>query len=185
VVILHLGDHDPSGIDMTRDIRERLDMFIRKDQVNTLSEAAWRAAEKAGIAHLSDTLKDLPAGPAKERIFDMMRKAEDSWGDLTINRIALNMDQVEELQPPPNPAKVTDPRAKNYIAEHGYESWELDAIPPDVLDQLIQGEIETHIDREQWDADEARQEQDRALMQAVSDNWTDVVNHVREQGWAE
>lgn len=25
--IIHLGDHDPSGIDMTRDIQERLDMF--------------------------------------------------------------------------------------------------------------------------------------------------------------
>jgi len=25
--ILHLGDHDPSGIDMTRDIQDRLDMF--------------------------------------------------------------------------------------------------------------------------------------------------------------
>lgn len=26
-VIIHLGDHDPSGIDMTRDIQERLQMF--------------------------------------------------------------------------------------------------------------------------------------------------------------
>lgn len=26
-IILHLGDHDPSGIDMTRDIQERLNMF--------------------------------------------------------------------------------------------------------------------------------------------------------------
>ena len=25
--IIHLGDHDPSGIDMTRDIQERLEMF--------------------------------------------------------------------------------------------------------------------------------------------------------------
>ena len=25
--IIHLGDHDPSGIDMTRDIQERMDMF--------------------------------------------------------------------------------------------------------------------------------------------------------------
>ena len=25
--IIHLGDHDPSGIDMTRDIQERLQMF--------------------------------------------------------------------------------------------------------------------------------------------------------------
>ncbi len=28
VVILHLGDHDPSGIDMTRDIRDRLSRFV-------------------------------------------------------------------------------------------------------------------------------------------------------------
>lgn len=31
VVILHLGDHDPSGIDMTRDIDDRLRMFIGHD----------------------------------------------------------------------------------------------------------------------------------------------------------
>ena len=29
VVVLHLGDHDPSGIDMTRDNNERLGMFAR------------------------------------------------------------------------------------------------------------------------------------------------------------
>lgn len=28
IVILHLGDHDPSGIDMSRDIRDRLRMFM-------------------------------------------------------------------------------------------------------------------------------------------------------------
>ena len=27
VVVLHLGDHDPSGIDMTRDIASRIPMF--------------------------------------------------------------------------------------------------------------------------------------------------------------
>jgi hypothetical protein len=30
-VILHFGDHDPSGMDMTRDIRERLEMFLGGD----------------------------------------------------------------------------------------------------------------------------------------------------------
>lgn len=28
-VILHFGDHDPSGIDMTRDVQERLEMFAK------------------------------------------------------------------------------------------------------------------------------------------------------------
>ncbi len=30
-VIIHLGDHDPSGIDMTRDLTARLDLFMRSD----------------------------------------------------------------------------------------------------------------------------------------------------------
>ena len=30
-IIFHFGDHDPSGIDMTRDIKERLDMFMQDE----------------------------------------------------------------------------------------------------------------------------------------------------------
>lgn len=29
VIIFHLGDHDPSGIDMTRDIGDRIGLFAR------------------------------------------------------------------------------------------------------------------------------------------------------------
>ncbi len=29
-LILHFGDHDPSGIDMTRDLQDRLDMFMEE-----------------------------------------------------------------------------------------------------------------------------------------------------------
>jgi hypothetical protein len=30
VVVLHLGDHDPSGLDMTRDLRDRLSLYARQ-----------------------------------------------------------------------------------------------------------------------------------------------------------
>ena len=30
-IVLHLGDHDPNGVDMTRDIRKRLKMFARQE----------------------------------------------------------------------------------------------------------------------------------------------------------
>lgn len=61
-VIIHLGDHDPSGIDMTRDIQERLQMFgadvyvkrvaltmnqIPKDVVEWVYEEDMTDAEKA------------------------------------------------------------------------------------------------------------------------------------------
>ena len=35
VTVLHLGDHDPSGIDMTRDIEERLDLFLDGNGYNS------------------------------------------------------------------------------------------------------------------------------------------------------
>ncbi len=94
-LILHLGDHDPSGIDMTRDIQDRLRIF----GVNT-----------------------------------------------HVERIALNMDQIEKFDPPPNPTKLTDARAANYIEEYGDESWELDAMEPRMLEKLIRKEIEERTD---------------------------------------
>jgi hypothetical protein len=47
------------------------------------------------------------------------------------------MTQIEEYSLPPNPTKSTDSRAAKYFAEHGYQSWELDALRPDVLTKLV------------------------------------------------
>jgi hypothetical protein len=92
LTILHLGDHDPSGIDMTRDNDSRLnDVF---------------------------------------------------GGDVDMIRIALNMDQVEEYDPPPNPAKMTDSRFQDYAAQFGTSSWELDALEPSVINALITSHVE-------------------------------------------
>lgn len=65
---------------------------------------------------------------------------------IEVRRIALNMDQIEQYQPPPNPAKVTDSRAEGYMRQYGDESWELDALEPDVIVELIEQHIESEID---------------------------------------
>jgi len=96
--VLHLGDHDPSGIDMTRDIHERLSMF-------------------AGIR-------------------------------VPVHRGALNMEQIKQYNPPPNPAKTTDSRFQGYIKKYGHESWELDALDPDILVSIIQRYVSDIIDTE-------------------------------------
>ncbi len=97
-IVLHLGDHDPSGIDMTRDNHDRLQIFAR-------------------------------------------------FG-VEVRRLALNMDQVEEYGPPPNPAKQTDARFEGYVAEYGDESWELDALEPEVIGELIRTAVEDLADTE-------------------------------------
>ncbi len=98
VTVLHLGDHDPSGIDMTRDLTDRLSMF-------------------------------LPLGGV----------------GCELKRIALTMEQIEALNPPPNPAKTTDSRFASYLREYGNESWELDALEPSQLVELVTGHIAARI----------------------------------------
>jgi hypothetical protein len=127
LVIIHLGDHDPSGIDMSRDIEGRLNLF---------------------------------------GCFP------------TVQRIALNMDQVEQYDPPPNPAKLTDSRSGDYIANYGDESWELDALDPSVLIALIQDEIEYWRDDVLWERETASDVNQRRLLTAVHERWAEVSEFV-------
>ncbi len=110
-VIIHLGDHDPSGIDMTRDIADRLSLFAQET--------------------------------------------------VDVQRVALNMDQVGHYEPPPNPAKVTDSRFREYQVNFGDESWELDALTPPTLVKIIQDKLVEYVDQRQWDAMEEREEEER------------------------
>lgn len=128
-LVLHLGDHDPSGIDMTRDLQDRINLFGTKAEVH---------------------------------------------------RIALTMDQVEQHEPPPNPAKVTDARFEGYREIYGDESWELDALPPDILDDLIKSELEPYIDMHAWQDGEDEEETERENLRRIVTRWDDVVSLVAE-----
>lgn len=161
VVVLHLGDHDPSGIDMTRDNRDRLSGFITQDWVN---------------AHGDDFEGD------SVRVSDLWRAMLDHTGNagpvFEVRRIALNMDQVEQYDPPPNPAKLTDSRVNGYLDRFGDESWELDALPPDVLAGLIEENVEGLRDEDLWDQGMAEQDQARSTLSAVSNRWTEIESMV-------
>lgn len=132
-LIIHLGDHDPSGIDMTRDVTDRLRLFCR--------------------AH---------GAPAPR-----------------IHRIALNMDQIEQYSPPPNPTKLTDSRATGYIDIHGYESWELDALEPTVIDALIEQAIDSVRDADIWMEDTEREDLEREALTLAASRWDEVQEYLR------
>lgn len=122
-VIFHFGDHDPSGKDMTRDIVDRLEMFM---------------------------------------------------GGVKLERLALNMNQIERYKPPPNPAKTTDSRAKAYIAEFGNDSWELDALDPKVITGLIRKSVNALVDKKKWDEDVKRMETERGLLRSAANRWPEL-----------
>lgn len=58
-------------------------------------------------------------------------------------RVALTADQVEEYDLPEMPGKKTDSRAKQFIERHGrLAQVELDALDPDILQQLYRDALE-------------------------------------------
>lgn len=121
VVVLHLGDHDPSGIDMSRDNEERIKMLM----------------------------------------------AGDCSYDFTLERIALNYDQIEEYDPPPNPAKESDSRIDGYRERYGESSWELDALDPTIISALIEDKVNKYRDMDLWEEAVASQEEERALIKTM------------------
>jgi len=175
VVVLHLGDHDPSGIDMTRDIRERLELFIGKDWYREHAgeddlewfdeddSDEWEMNESEVWQHINDHLM-IPA--------DDIRRVPP----LIVSRIALNMPQVQQYNPPPNPAKTTDARFAGYITRYGQQSWELDALDPATLAALITAAVESFRDPVKWRAAEARENTEKSVLKKASDRWADVTS---------
>jgi hypothetical protein len=175
VVIVHLGDHDPSGVDMTRDIEERLALFIRKDNARIAARAAVDAFD---VEYDSDShvIKDERYDNALLHIDEILA----TNGKLTINRIALNMDQIEEYNPPPNPTKLTDSRAEGYIDEYGSECWELDALDPTTLAALIVNAIHEERDDDLWEESVEEEERARRGLTDAAQNWDAVAQFLEE-----
>jgi hypothetical protein len=78
------------------------------------------------------------------------------------------MGQVEELNPPPNPAKQTDKRYMAYAATYGPESWELDALPPEYMAGLVERTIRQFIDWAAWRETEEEIESVKAKLLSVA-----------------
>lgn len=129
-IIIHLGDHDPSGIDMTRDIDDRMIIFNAQYE---------------------------------------------------IRRIALNMNQVEENNLPKNPAKLSDTRSGDYIEKFGYSSWELDALTPTYINDILGDEIRSLIDWPKWDAMQARLDREKKTLEAITDNYDIIVEFLESE----
>lgn len=118
VHILHLGDHDPSGIHMTKDNSDRLSMF--------------------------------------------------SESDITLHRLALNMDQVKKFNPPPNPAKETDARFNGYVKKFGSSCWELDALEPKMIREILEKNVKKLIDHDVWAKTDERCEAEKEEIYAIA-----------------
>lgn len=120
-IVFHFGDHDPSGVDMTRDIQERL------------------------ILLSGDT-------------------------NIKVKRVALNMDQITKYKPPPNPTKIKDSRTYKYIKKYSNDSWELDALEPSLLNDLVTKSILSVLDKKKYDSYKRKEDRERLELNKTAEN---------------
>jgi len=125
IIILHFSDHDSSGMDMTRDLSDRLRRY--------------------------------------------------SGRHISVRRMALTYEQVQEYGLAPNPTKTTDTRAADYIAQYGMQCWELDAIEPKELMRLVTESIEQHLDKDQWQESLDQEEDDKEQLKETFDKWREIL----------
>jgi len=99
---------------------------------------------------------------------DVLRKL-DSWTSLvTFTRLAVNPEQITRLRLPTRPTKRTDSRAKSWRGD----SVELDAIPANVLRQLVQSAIERHLPPEHLAHIDRVERLERETLAEMIANWT-------------
>lgn len=104
VIILHLGDHDPSGIDMTRDIQGRLELF-----------SDYADLEVRRIALTMEQVKEQRPPPNPAKITDSRyegysaRYGNESW-------------ELDALEPQFISSLIRD----NVLAERDEAQWDMD-----------------------------------------------------------
>ena len=172
VTILYMGDFDPSGVDMIRDVYDRpLEMLLAKANEIALTydpdgdyDNLYNKWVSDGRSWSNGNDEDDESGipgeyfnPYKAYILERFK----------VEAIALTLDQIEQHNPPPNPAKIDDPRAADFISKYGNHSWEVDALLPEVLDAILREAIETRIDLDLYEAMVERQEKERAILKKL------------------
>lgn len=128
-IIFYLGDHDPTGMQITEHVRDTLSLFV-----------------------------GMP---------------------VMVQRIALNKDQIDEFDLPHNPVKTRwdgsfkDSRAKAYVEQFGEESWELDALDPTYMQQIVSDAVLRVRDNAQWDKMQAEETEDKREIERIMEEHFD------------
>jgi hypothetical protein len=111
VYLYYFGDYDPSGVDISRHIEERLRSFAPNAEIHFI-------------------------------------------------RVAVNQDQIAEMNLPTRPTKPTDSRSKKFADE----SVEVDAIDPHILRAMVQEVIRRHVDPDELSRLESIEAAERATL---------------------
>jgi hypothetical protein len=126
-VLLYIGDFDPSGLDMIRDIEERVGEFTHHAPFEVIP-------------------------------------------------VALTEKQIEDERLIPNYIKTNDSRAKEYKERYGEETWEVDALRPELLREILTSNILKHLDLKRMNVIIEQEEKDKAFLREMLESKKEEKN---------
>jgi hypothetical protein len=117
------------------------------------------------IYHLGD--HDPSGVNAAETIHEGLKRLAGPGTDITFERLAVLPWQIQQWSLPTRPTKMTDTRAKKFVAKYGPDSCELDAIHPNQLRNIVTEAIQRHMSEEQFNELKGIEEDEREYLQKV------------------
>jgi hypothetical protein len=168
----YLGDYDPSGFDLERDLREKLQRYSGvHDTFDLLHRGGWRPPVPLDLTDLEDDddLAELAKEEAEQeaRVFASLYKpGYFFWQRLGVCEGDFESQQLIEL-----PVKYTDRRAKAFLQKHGGRCAEVDAIAPTELRRRVKEAIVTQIDVTRWGKLLETERLEKESLAAVTVGW--------------
>jgi hypothetical protein len=144
-ILLHIGDHDPSGVGIYETLIEDASMFLVQERYRILhdegadgltlaqfqEDAKWRRLISPEAWYLEP--KDAPS--------------------IRAVRVALSEEQVDEYGIETAPPKPSDSRSKTWAGETA----QAEALPPDLLARILTDAIEAELDMDLYEETVSRE----------------------------
>lgn len=127
IFIGYLGDFDPNGMDIERDLRTKIeDHSGRQVLESDSSDLGWSSYIKRMVL-------------------------DSGGGAIAWQRLAISQSDINEFDLIPLQPKKSDPRYRKFIEQHGSQAVEVDALPPQELRKRVTEAIEQFIPQAEWE----------------------------------
>jgi hypothetical protein len=157
-----------------------------RNQVANHCLRALNLGKEPVIIHLSD--HDATGHDMERNLTEYLDKLVRQ--SIDVRHVALTLEQIKEGYGdgnalPPDPVKTKDPRRKKYLEylnAEGIEegAWEMDALRPDVLHNIIVNEIKSCCwDEGAWQEVEDQEQEQKQTIHKVVERWDSVLEFVK------
>lgn len=154
-VFLHVGDYDPSGESIFEAMTEDARQFL-------YNRLVWKLGAEAEHSTAAQALLDAYWPGTR---LHPLGELPPELPDLRPRRVALTEEQVAEYDLPTAPPKATDSRSAAWLGE----TCQAEAMPPDLLAEVVRAAIEAELDGDLHERVLAEEEAERDTITAQLD----------------